>query len=70
MTILSTFRVMLFAGFRGSAGWSNEVLPTPYPVPFGSSALSLISLVRSHDALNASSSYCFTHGYFARWIPD
>ncbi|MEG4842408.1 hypothetical protein [Microcoleus sp. B9-D4] len=51
MTILCIFRVMLFAGFIGGAYWSTKNLPTPYPVPFGSSALSLISLVRSNDDL-------------------
>jgi hypothetical protein len=56
---------MLFAGFIGSACWSNQILPTPYPVPFGSSALSLISLVHRNDDSIASSSLGFTHGYFA-----
>jgi hypothetical protein len=56
---------MLFAGFIVRACWSTKNLPTPYPVPFGSSALSLISLVRCNDDSNASSSRGFTHGYFA-----
>jgi hypothetical protein len=47
---------MLFAGFIGSAYWSNVNLPTPYSVPFGSSALSLISLVNGDDDSNTSSS--------------
>jgi len=56
---------MLVAGFIGGACWSNQNLPTPYPVPFGSSALSLISLVFSNDDSSASSSRGFTHEYFA-----
>jgi hypothetical protein len=69
MTILCTVRVMLFAGFIGSACWSDKYMPTPYPLPFGSSAFSLISLVFSNDDSNASSSLGFTHGYFARCLP-
>lgn len=41
MTILCTFRVTLFAGFIGSAGWSRQKLPTPYPLPFGFSVSAL-----------------------------
>ncbi len=70
MTILCTFRVMLFAGFMGGACWSNGILPTPYPVPFGSSVFILISLVLGNDESDTSSSNCFTHGYFAQWIPN
>jgi hypothetical protein len=55
---------MLFAGFVGGAYWSKHHLPTPYPLPFGSSAFSLISLVPNNDDSNASSSRGFTHGYF------
>jgi len=35
---------MLFAGFIGSADWSIDNLPTPYPVPFGSSFISFRAL--------------------------
>jgi hypothetical protein len=55
---------MLSAGFIGSAGWSNKNLPTPYPVPFGSSVFILISLVLGNDESDTSSSNRFTHGYF------
>ena len=41
MTILCTFRVILFAGFLGSAYWSGRNLPAPYPLPFGSSVKAL-----------------------------
>jgi hypothetical protein len=58
--------MMLFAGFIVRACWSIENLPTPYPLPFGSSALSLISLVLCNDDSVASSSRGFTHGYFAQ----
>jgi len=34
MTMLRTFRVMLFAGFIGSARWSPRFVPTPYPFAF------------------------------------
>ncbi|MFB2983674.1 hypothetical protein [Microseira sp. BLCC-F43] len=44
MTILCIFRVMLFAGFMGSANWSMFDLPTPYPLPFGSSLISFQAL--------------------------
>ncbi len=40
---------MLFAGFIGSACWSMKNLLTPYPVHFGSIALSLISLVSGNE---------------------
>ena len=36
---------MLFAGFFESAYWSGSELPVSYPVPFGFSAYSLISLI-------------------------
>ncbi len=46
---------MLFAGFIGSACWSNNNLPTPYPLPFGSSVYSLISLGKDYDGSDTSS---------------
>jgi hypothetical protein len=61
---------MLFAGFIGSAYWSAKNLPTPYPLPFGSSVLALfrwfkITTIQTHLQAEA-----FTRGYFARWVPD
>jgi hypothetical protein len=41
MTMLYTFRVMLYAGVGGSAYWSRLNLPIPYPLPFGSSLSTL-----------------------------
>jgi len=40
---------MLSTGFIGSACWSDGYMPVPYPLPFGSSVYSLISLVSGND---------------------
>ncbi|MEH2200501.1 hypothetical protein [Nostoc sp.] len=75
MTILCTFKVMLFTGFVGSAYWSTKKLPIPYPSPFWFQRepiffiVSLISLGANHDDSNTPSILRFTYGYFAQWTP-
>jgi hypothetical protein len=60
---------MLSTGFKGSACWSIVNLPTPYPLPFGSSVFSLISLVMDNDG-STTSSRSATLGFLLDGIPD
>jgi len=46
--------MMLSTGFFRECLLVNGELPAPYPLPFGSSAKSLISLVQSYDGSDAS----------------
>jgi hypothetical protein len=55
---------MLYAGFMGSACWSQVQLPTPYPLPFGSSFSALFSWLDFTTLLHIFTRV--THGYYAR----